>query len=129
GVVRLGRNVGQDLKERIVAEVLGVIAVRVASQELVDGLGEQGLGGVLDVLGGAGIRQPLGQVSDDAQRLLQGADSEQARIGDDAAAVKSDVQLLRADVPQGKVRFSFTDHDREPPQDAKLLGKHSLDTA
>ena len=37
--------------------------------------------------------------------LLQGADGEEAGIGDDAAAVESDEELLRTEVPEGKVAF------------------------
>ena len=87
-------HVGQDLKEGIVAQGLGVVAVGVTGQELIDLLSEQGLDGVMDELGGAGVGESLGQVGDDPQRLLQGADGEQSGVGDDASAVESDVNLL-----------------------------------
>ena len=56
------------------------------------------------------------------ERLLQGADGEQAGVGDDASAVEGDVNLLRTEVPQGKVRFPFGRHDLEPPHGSKLFG-------
>jgi hypothetical protein len=71
----------------------------------------------------------LGEVGDDARGLLQGADGEESGIGDEATAVEGQVQLLCADVPEGKVRIGLRDHEPEPPQWSKLLGKHSLDTA
>jgi hypothetical protein len=129
GIVGVGGNVGQNLKERVGAQLLGIIEVRVAGQDLIDGLREQRLGRVFDQPGRARVGESLGQVGDDAQRFLQGADGEETGIGDDAATVESSVQLLRADVPEGKVGFPFDDHDREPPHDAKLLVTHSLDSA
>jgi hypothetical protein len=36
----VGRQVGQDLKEGVVAQVLGVVAIRVAGEDLIDLLGE-----------------------------------------------------------------------------------------
>jgi hypothetical protein len=126
GVRQVRSDVAEDLEQRVGAELLGIVAVRVAGQALVDGLRKQRLGGMRDELGGARVWQTLGQVSDDAQGLLQGADGEEAGIADDAAAVGSYAQPSRADVPQGEVQISFAYHDREPPQDAKLLGKHSL---
>jgi hypothetical protein len=129
GVVGVGGDVGQDLEERVVAQVLGVVAVGVTGQDLVDGLGEEGLGGVRDVPGGAGVRQAPGQLRDDAQGLLQRPHGEQAGIADEATASKADVQLLRAHLAQGKVRFLSADHELEPPHGSKLLGKYSLDSA
>jgi hypothetical protein len=71
----------------------------------------------------------LGQAGEDAQRLLQGANGEQAGGGDDRWAVESDVERLRAEVPEGKVAVRFGDQDREPPQASKRLAKSSLDSA
>jgi hypothetical protein len=45
------------------------------------------------------------------------------------AAVEGEVQLLRADVGQGRVLSAFAGHEGEPPYGSKLLVKHSLDTA
>ena len=56
-------------------------------------------------------------------------DSEEASIGDEAAAVEGDVKLLRTDVPQGKVLIRLLNHELEPPHGSKLLVKHSLDSA
>jgi hypothetical protein len=39
------------------------------------------------------------------------------------------VELLEADVPQGKVGVRFGGHECEPPHWSKLLVKHSLDSA
>jgi hypothetical protein len=107
----------------------GVVAVGIAGEDLIDRLGEEGLGGVLDVLGGAGVGEPAGQLGNDTQGLLQGADGQQPGIGDDAAAIEGDVELLRADGPQGKVAVQVVGHDLEPPHGSKLLVKHSLDSA
>ena len=101
GLLGVRGHVGQDLKERIVAEGLGVVAVGVAGQDLVDLLGEQGLGGVMDELGGARVGKSLGQIGDDPEGLLQGADGQQPGVGDDASAVEGDVDLLRTEIPRG----------------------------
>ena len=107
GLLGVGADVGEDLEEGVVAQVVGVVVVGVAGQDRVDLLGEEGFGGVVDELGGAGVGESRGQVGDDAQGAFQGADGEQAGVGDDAAAVESDVELLRAEVPQGKVVGAF----------------------
>ena len=114
-VVRVGRDVGQDLEQRVVAQCLGIVVVGVAGQDLVDFLSEQRFGGVLDVLGRAGIGKPFGQLGNDPQRFFQSADRQQAGIRDDAPAIESNMDLLRADLPQGKVQFWFAGHDLEPP--------------
>jgi hypothetical protein len=129
GVVRSRRDVGDDLKERVVAERLGIVKVGTARQDLIDLPGEESFDRVLDVLGGAGSGESLGQIGDDPQGFFQGADGEQAGIADDATAVESDLNLLRADSPQGKVLIAFAGHDHEPPHGSKLLVKHSLDSA
>jgi len=103
--------------------------VGVAGQEGVDLLGQDRLDGVADEPRGARVGQSPGQVGEDAQGPLQGADGEQPGIGDDAAAVEIDEELLRAEVPQGKVVVALGSHDREPPQWSKLLTSQGLDTA
>ena len=94
GVVGIGADVGEDLEEGVVAELLGVIAVGVAGEDLIDGLGEDDLGGVFDVLGGSGVGEPLGEVGDDAEGFFEGSYGEQSGIGDNASAVEGDVNLL-----------------------------------
>ena len=51
----------------------------------------------------ARIGESRSQVGDDAERFLQGADSEESGIGDKRAAVEGDLKLLRAEVPEAKV--------------------------
>ena len=117
------------MKERIVPQLLRVIEVGIAGQDLVNGLGEDRLGGMFDVLGGAWVGETLGQIGDDPQGFFQGPDAEQTCIGDQATAVKGQGKLLRADVPQGKVWIGLLNHELEPPHGSKLLEKHSLDSA
>jgi hypothetical protein len=74
---------------------------------------------VADELGGARVGQLGGEVGDDAQGAFEGADGEQAGVGDEATALEIDAELLRADVPQGKVVVNFPSHDLEPPQMVK----------
>jgi hypothetical protein len=94
GLLGVGADVGQDLEQGIVAQGLGVVAVGLTGQELVDLLGEQRLGCMVDELGGAWVGQPLGQVGQEAEGLLQGAHAQEAGSRDDAAAVASDQELL-----------------------------------
>jgi len=122
-------DVGEDLEEGVVAEVVGVVVVGVAGEQGVDLLGKEGLDGVVDVLGGARVGELSGEVSDDAQGPLQGPHGEQPGVGDEAAAVKGNLELLRSEVPQGKVSVRFRDHEREPPHESKLFVTHSLDSA
>ena len=82
-----------------------------------------------DEQGVARVGQAVGQVGQDAQGAVQGADGHQASIGDDRPLVESDLQLLPAEVPQGKVSLLLIGHGLEPPHVSKLLVKHSLDTA
>jgi len=103
GVVRLRRHVRQDLEQRIHPQPLGVVAVRIAGEDLVDLLRQEGFGGMVDVLRRAGIGQPLGECGNDPQGLFHGADREQASIRDDAAAIETQMELLRTDLPQAKV--------------------------
>ena len=60
-----------------------------------------------------------GAVGNHPQGPFQGADGEQAGIGDEAAALEIDEELLRAEVPQGKVVVIFGSHELEPPQMVK----------
>ncbi len=92
-MIGVGRNVCQDLEQRIDAQVVGVLKTGVAGQNLVNRLREDGLGRVFDKLGRAWIGQAFGQLGDDAQGLLQGADGEQASVGDEATAVEGELQL------------------------------------
>ena len=52
-------------------------------------------------LGERGVGKSLGQIGDDPEGLLQGADGQQTGVGDDASAVESDVDLLRTDDSRG----------------------------
>jgi hypothetical protein len=93
------------LEEGIMPQGLGVIEVGIAGQDVIDRLREKGFRGVLDAWGRAGIGQSRGQVGKDAQGLLPSVNGEESGIGDETAPVEGDVPLLRAEGPQGKVRF------------------------
>ena len=99
GPLGVGGDVGQDLEEGVVAQVVGVVGVGVAGEELVDLLGEQGLHGVVDELGGARVGQACGEIGEDAEGPFEGADGQQSGVGDEASALKIDVELLRAEIP------------------------------
>src|SRR5262249_39520413 len=88
GPVGVGGDAGQDLEEGVVAGGVGVVVVGVAGQDLVDGLGEQGLGGVTGVAWGARVGESGGGVGEDAEVPVDGADREQAGVGDDPLAVE-----------------------------------------
>ena len=62
---------------------------------------------MVDELGGAWVGQQGGEVGDDAQGSFEGADGEQSGVGDEPSAVKIDEELLRAEVPEGKVVVAF----------------------
>jgi hypothetical protein len=129
GLLGVGGDVGEDWQEGIVACELGVVAVGTAGEDLVDLLGQEGAFGVVDELGGTGIGQAGREVVEDAQGAFQGTDLQQASVGDDRIDVENDVDRLRGDIRQDKVIQRCRDHDLEPPQNPKLLGKHSLVTA
>src|SRR5207237_7811892 len=82
----------------------------------VDLLSEDGLDRVLDEQGRAWVRQQGREVGDDAQGPFEGADGEQSGVGNDAAALEIDKQLLPAEVPQVKVVGRLQNHELEPPQ-------------
>jgi hypothetical protein len=54
-----------------VAQGLGVIAVGIASQDLVDLLDQEGLGRVGDELLGAGVGETLGEIGQEAELLVE----------------------------------------------------------
>jgi hypothetical protein len=76
------------LKEGVLAEVVGIVAVGVAGQVLIDLLDEQALGGVLDEQGRARVGKSLGQAGQDAQGTIQGANGQKAGIGDEESLVE-----------------------------------------
>ncbi len=53
----VGADVGEDLEERVEAQVVVVIVVGIASEQGIDLLGEDGLDGVADEVRGAGVGQ------------------------------------------------------------------------
>ena len=128
-LLAVGGDVGQDLEQGIAAEFVGVVTVGVAGQQLVDLLGQETLGRVADEQRVAWVGQAGGQIGQDAQGAIQGADGHQAGVGDDRPLVEGNLQLLPAEVPQGKVSLLLVAHGLEPPQGSKLLAIHSLDTA
>ncbi len=67
GLVVVGRDADQSLEQRIVTQRLGVVAIGIASEDLVDVLGEQALTRMADERLGTGIGQPLGDAGEHAQ--------------------------------------------------------------
>src|SRR5262249_28610046 len=128
GPVGVGGDVGQHLEEGVTAQGGGVVAVGVAGQQLVDQLGEQGHGGVGAVLDRARVGEGFGQAGEYAQAAVQGADGQQAGVGDDAGAVEGDADLLRADRIEGKVGGSSGDHELGPPYWSKISCDKALDS-
>jgi hypothetical protein len=103
GSVGVGALVGEDLEERVVSEVVGIVVVGVSGEQGVDLLGEEGLGGMVDEVGGSWVGKPGGQIGDDAEGSFEGADGEESGIGDEASGLERDVELLRSEVPEGKL--------------------------
>jgi len=128
GLGGIRTDVGEDLEEGVDAQLVGVVVVGVAGEQGVDLLSEERFDGVTDEFGGAWVRQLRGEVGDDAERAFQGADGEESGVGDDAAALEIDEELLRAEVPQGKVVNAFGSHELEPPQMVKCLTSQHLTT-
>jgi hypothetical protein len=87
------------VKKRILAKGLGVIAIGVAGQDLVHLLGEQRFTGMHDEVLSPRIGQPLGQHRQNAELLVEFAHAQETGIGDNAASLKSDRDLLRTEVP------------------------------
>jgi hypothetical protein len=117
------------LKERLDTQVVGILEVGIAGQDLIDFLGADRFGGVFGLRRRARIGQACGQVSDDAQGFFEGPNGKEAGIGDEAATGKGNMNRLRADAEQRRILLGLADHDLEPPHDAKLLVTHSLDSA
>ena len=76
GAFRFGGNTLQDLEQRVVATVVGVVAVGVASEDLVDLQHQQGFQRVRDILGGARVGQSSGQVGQDTEGYVEFANGE-----------------------------------------------------
>jgi hypothetical protein len=76
-LVGVGTDVGENLKEGIDAQVIGVVMVGIAGEQGIDFLGEDGLDRVVNVFGGARVGQKLGEAGDDAQGPFEGADGEE----------------------------------------------------
>jgi hypothetical protein len=75
-----------------------------AGPDVVDGLAEQGLGGVTEVAGRAWVGELRGDGSQDADVRIDGADSASAGLADDALAREAQADLAAAeaaDVPDG----------------------------
>jgi hypothetical protein len=99
----VGGDADQGLEQGIVAEGLGVVAVGLAGENLVDLLGQEGFAAGGDEFLGAGIGKALGDVGQDAEFMVEQADGQEAGIGDDATALEIEGDLLPADVPKGKL--------------------------
>jgi hypothetical protein len=94
GPVGVGGQALEELEEGIVAGVVGVVAIGIASEELVDELNEQRLQGVVDVQGRTGIGQTARQVRDDTKGHVELTDDEQAGVFDQAASGKVNDERL-----------------------------------
>ena len=115
GTLVVGGAAGEDADEGVVAGAVGVVAVGVAGEELVDLLDEQGLEGVLDEERGAGVGQALGEIGQDAEPDIELADGEEAGVLDEASGGEIDDDRLRAGGPSHRVAVVALRHVCEPP--------------
>ena len=99
-----------DLEEGIASAVVGVVAIGVAGQDLVDLLGQELFLGVGDELLSAGIGQTSGQVGEIAELAVEVAQGQQAGVGDDGGSIEGDVDWLTMEVGEGKVRGTAWGH-------------------
>src|SRR5207245_2612181 len=113
-VFAVGRDIHQGLEQRIVPQRLGVIAIGITSEDLVDSLGENGLARMGHERLRPRIRQSCGNGTDDSQFLVEPAQGQKTRIADHAATLKIHGYLLCAQVPEGKLLRTVCRHDLEP---------------
>src|ERR1035438_3374085 len=76
----------------------------------------------------ARIGQPLREQGQNAELLVEFENAKEAGIRDDAAALKSDGDLLRTEVPKRKLLQTVCHHDLEPPGGSKSLFSCNLST-
>src|SRR5215207_9457918 len=74
------------------------------------------------------IGQPLCEQRQNAEFLVEFANAQEARIRDNAPALKSDGNLLRTEVPKRKLFQTVCHHDLEPPGGSKSLFSCNLST-
>lgn len=123
----VGRHVGQRLEQRIVSQGLGVVAVGIAREDLIDLLSQDGFLRVGDELLCPWIGQALGQVSDQAELPLKIPQRQQSCVADHSPAIRASGNLLLADLPEGKLLGTLRPHDLEPPCQAKWYYSCNLD--
>jgi hypothetical protein len=109
--VGVGHQPQQDLEESVGAGVLGVVAVGVSGQELIDELNEQGLQRVLNVARRARVGQAGGQVGENAEGNVELSHGEQSGVLDKTACGEVNNERLRADRPGHRVAFVALCHD------------------
>jgi hypothetical protein len=116
------------LEQRIVPQLLSVVAIGLTGQDLIDFLGEQSFACVGDEFLRPQIGQSLGKGAQDTQLFVEQAQGQQSSIGDDAATGKIDGYLLRPQVPEGKLLRTVCRHDLEPPRCYKSCVSCNLHT-
>src|ERR1019366_4296974 len=99
-----------------------------ASQDLIDLLGEECFAGMHDQALRSRIGQPLREQGQNAESLVELANTQEAGIRDDASALKSDGDLLRTEVPKRKLLRTACHHDLEPFGCGKFLFSCNLST-
>ncbi len=97
------RHVAERLKQRIVTQLLSVVAVEVAAQNLVHALRENLLGAVRDELLSPRVRQPPRCFPQHAQLPIQTPHRQQTRIADHRSPGKINRDRLLSQVPKRKL--------------------------
>ena len=120
------RHPHQGLEQRVVAQGLGVVAVGIAGQDLIDVLGEQGLARVGHELLGPGVGQAPGDLAQHAQFPVEQPQGQQPGVADDPTPLEIRGDLLRAEVPEGKLVATTCGHDLEPPWYSEVVGQLPL---
>jgi hypothetical protein len=102
-IVFLRRHVAHRLKEGIVPQLLSVVAIKVAAQNLVYPLGQNPLAAVGDKELVPRIGQPSGRFGQHAQLPIQPPHRQQPRVADHRPTRKIDRDPLPSHLPKRKL--------------------------
>jgi hypothetical protein len=116
----IGRDIHQRLEQRILADDLGVVAIGIAGEDLIDLLRQQRFAAVGNHLRGARVGKALSERGSDSQFLVEQPQRQQTGIRDHPSA-KVHRDLLSAQIPEGKLLRTVCRHDPEPPCITKWL--------
>jgi len=98
----VGLILGQDLPEGIVAEVLMIVEVLVASGDGEDALGQQGALRMGDTVGVAGIGKTTVQSVEQSQTFIGLAEKEHSGVGGKGAAGEIGVEATASETGKGE---------------------------